>query len=59
MKRVNFHLTQREIGWLDAISEKSGILKSELIRRAIDRYIDDQKSSYGITGPKECVEAKS
>lgn len=39
MKRVNFHLTDKEIKSLETLSRNKGISKAEIIRRAIDNYI--------------------
>jgi metal-responsive CopG/Arc/MetJ family transcriptional regulator len=40
MERINVHLALRQIDALDSISGLSGLKRSELIRRAIDEYID-------------------
>ena len=40
MKRTNCHLTKLETDTLKTISNKSGLTVSELIRRAIDYYIE-------------------
>ena len=40
MKRINHHLTEKQIKKLKAQSKKSGISSSELIRRALDEYFD-------------------
>jgi predicted DNA-binding protein len=49
MERVNFHLTDGERKGLEMISEATGIKKAELIRRAIDEYIE-KKRAQGVTG---------
>lgn len=49
MERVNFHLTEDEIQSLEAISDVTGMKKAELIRRAVDQYIDKMRSR-GMTG---------
>jgi metal-responsive CopG/Arc/MetJ family transcriptional regulator len=49
MERVNFHLTDGERKGLEMISEATGIKRAELIRRAIDEYIE-RKRMQGITG---------
>jgi len=36
MKRVNYHLTEQQIIWLQEQSKKTGLSIAELIRRAID-----------------------
>ena len=40
MKRVNYHLTEAEITRLQALSNKTGLSVAEIIRRAIDEYLD-------------------
>jgi arsenate reductase-like glutaredoxin family protein len=40
MKRVNFHLTERQIAELQELHEKTGLAVAEMIRRAVDAYIE-------------------
>jgi predicted DNA-binding protein len=40
MKRVNYHLTEEEITRLQALSNKTGLSVAEIIRRAVDEYLD-------------------
>ena len=40
MKRINHHLTEKQIKTLKNLSKKSGLSASELIRRALDEYFD-------------------
>jgi predicted DNA-binding protein len=40
MKRVNYHLTEAEITRLQTLSNKTGLSVAEIIRRAIDEYLD-------------------
>ncbi|MCK4883554.1 MAG: ribbon-helix-helix protein, CopG family [Candidatus Diapherotrites archaeon] len=40
MKRINCHLTNAEIKALKERSKKSGLTVSELIRRAVDSYLE-------------------
>ena len=49
MERVNVHLTDGEVKGLKLISHLTGIKKAELIRRAIDDYIE-RKKWQGVTG---------
>ncbi len=49
MERVNFHLTDGEMKGLQALSEITGVKKAEIIRRAIDEYIQ-RKRWEGVTG---------
>lgn len=37
-KRVNYHLNQDQIDWLEAHKAKTGASIAEIIRRAIDAY---------------------
>lgn len=39
MKRVNYHLAEKQIAKLKALSKNMGISVSEIIRRAIDDYL--------------------
>jgi len=49
MERVNFHLTDGELHGLKVISEVTGVPRAEIIRRAIDDYINRKKFE-GCTG---------
>jgi len=49
MERVNFHLTEGEIHGLRIISNLTGVPRAEIIRRAIDDYINRKKFE-GFTG---------
>jgi len=40
MKRVNYHLTEEQIGRLQSLSGKTGLTVAEIIRRAVDEYLD-------------------
>jgi len=40
MKRVNYHLTQKQIESLKKLSKETGLSVAELIRRAIDEYLE-------------------
>jgi predicted DNA-binding protein len=42
MKRISTFLTEIEIERLKAISDSTGISFAELIRRAVDEYLDRQ-----------------
>ncbi len=44
MKRVNFHLAEEQIKKLKKLSKKTGISIAELIRRAIDKFLEGVKS---------------
>ena len=43
MKRVNYHLTGEEIARLQSLSGKTGLTVAEIIRRAVDEYLDGRK----------------
>lgn len=43
MKRVNFHLTHAQIKALRKRAKKTGLTVAELIRRAIDEFLDKKK----------------
>lgn len=40
MKPVTYHLTEVEIAKLKSISEKTGLSVAEIIRRAVDDYLE-------------------
>jgi predicted DNA binding CopG/RHH family protein len=39
MKRVNFHLSDQQIGALRERAEQTGLTVAELIRRAVDEFL--------------------
>ncbi len=43
MKRVNYHLTEQQIAELQDLHEKTGLAVAEMIRRAVDAYIELEK----------------
>jgi len=43
MKRTNIYLSEPSVGWLKALSVKTGLSVAELIRRAIDEFLKKQK----------------
>jgi len=47
MKRVNYHLTDKEIEGLEKLSKETGLSKAELIRRAVDKLLTDEKRKEG------------
>lgn len=49
MERVNFHLTEGEINGLKIISDVTGVPRAEILRRAVDDYINRKKFE-GFTG---------
>jgi len=40
MKRTNIHLSEKQIERLKALSKETGLTVAELVRRAIDEYLD-------------------
>lgn len=40
LERTTFTLTENQIKWLAKQSESTGLLKSEIVRRAIDEYAE-------------------
>lgn len=52
MERLNIHLTDSQIANLKIICDESGNVRSELVRRAIDDFIEGYAVSHdsGITG---------
>jgi len=43
MKRINTHLTDRQIKLLEELAKKTGLKTAEHIRRAIDEYLEKAK----------------
>ena len=43
MKRVNYHLTEKQIKGLKEISKDTGLSVAELIRRSVDIYLRSVK----------------
>jgi hypothetical protein len=44
MKRTNLHLTDFQIKSLRKLSKKTGLTLAELVRRAVDQFLLEQKS---------------
>ena len=42
LKPVTFKVTQQQLDWLEQESEKTGLNKVEIVRRALDDYKDGQ-----------------
>lgn len=55
MERVNFHLTEGEVKGIKVLSEVTGVRKAEIIRRALDEYIQRKKWE-GVTGLSDLSE---
>ena len=43
MKRINTYLTEKEIKELGKLAKQMGLTVAELIRRAIDKYLQEQE----------------
>jgi hypothetical protein len=43
MKRVDHYLTEAQVAALKALSEQTGLSLSDLLRRAVDLYLKEQK----------------
>lgn len=58
MKRTNIHLSKKQLIMLSRLSDDYGISKAELVRRAIDDFVDkrfnqiriNSEGAFGITG---------
>ena len=50
LERTTFTITPKQIEWIDEYHEKTGLLKSEIVRRAIDEYAEreDRKSERAL-----------
>lgn len=42
LERTTFTLTQQQIEWIDEQSQKTGLLKAEIMRRAVDQYAENE-----------------
>ena len=42
MKRVTYHLTEKQIARLDALSDATGLPVAEHVRRALDEYLSKE-----------------
>ena len=40
LERTTFTITEKQIQWISEQHEKTGLLKSEIVRRAIDEYAE-------------------
>lgn len=45
MKRVTYHLTNNQIIKLQTLSKKTGLTVAEIIRRAVDAYLEKAERS--------------
>ena len=42
LEKTTFTLTEKQINWIAEQSRKTGLLKSEIVRRAIDLYTETE-----------------
>lgn len=50
MKRVNYHLTEKQIKRLQTHAKETGLTVAEIIRRAVDEYFDRRETSKKTKG---------
>jgi predicted DNA-binding protein len=43
MKRINYHLTEQQLEKLKKLSKLLGLPVAEIIRRAIDKYFENER----------------
>ena len=55
LKNTTFTLTEHQIRWLHEQSERTGLLKVEIVRRALDEYSEreDAKSEQQLFTPEQ------
>ena len=60
LERTTFTLTQHQIEWIDEQSKKTGLLKAEIMRRAVDQYAEqeDAKEERQFFTPEQRREIK-
>ena len=46
LERTTFTITQGQNGWLDEYTERTGLLKSEAVRRAVDQFREREDAKY-------------
>ena len=44
LERTTFTLTLQQIEWIDEQSKKTGLLKAEIMRRAVDQYAEQEEA---------------
>ncbi|MCY3723311.1 MAG: hypothetical protein F4X55_04320 [Candidatus Dadabacteria bacterium] len=44
LERTTFTLTQQQNEWIDEQSKKTGLLKAEIMRRAVDQYAEQEEA---------------
>ena len=60
LERTTFTLTLQQIEWIDEQSKKTGLLKAEIMRRAVDQYqeTEDAKEERQFFTPEQRREIK-
>ena len=60
LERTTFTITQKQIQWIDEHHEKTGLLKSEIVRRALDEYAEreDAKEERKLFTPEQWREIR-
>lgn len=44
LRNATFSLTEAQIEWIESESERTGLAKADIVRRAIDGYVDEQET---------------
>ncbi len=44
MKRMHIHLTEQQLARLQKLSERNGLNIAEMMRRAVDNYLDEEEA---------------
>lgn len=50
MVRINVHVTTTQLIRLNKLSDKTGLSRAEIIRRAIDEYLEKHESKKDANG---------
>ena len=60
LERTTFTITQHQNEWIDEHHEKTGLLKSEIVRRALDEYKarEDAKEERKLFTPEQWREIR-
>lgn len=60
LERTTFTITQKQIEWIREQSENTGLLKSEIVRRALDEYAEREaaKEERKLFTPEQMREIK-
>ena len=60
LERTTFTLTQHQTRWISERSEETGLLKSEIVRRALDEYAEREaaKAERALFTPEQLRKIK-